>query len=786
MASSRRFSWRCLHLLAAAAVCGLLFLPGCSNLRSGGIAGNGQSPAEPGFLGVSVSDFTVSYARDVKNDPAVAGGVLRIERIFPGTAADRSALREGDLLVAINGTPLPPDQTVENFGRSIRTFAKGDVVTISGFSPQIFLFENGLAQPPGRYAETLARVFDHPKRLQNATVERKIKLEPFEYALTLGSRNDPRLKRELPPLLVLPPDAPSEARWMKVPASEDFDAFLQHAERAVTDIREDAFAPVPGVVALEADLHRQPQHILTIGRQIATRLYTDPFDALLASLFTYLETLPDTPIELPDLPVTPEQAIGQLAEFLSRKKAFERRFIRPDDAFDDAHIEALLHYAHSAYVSSDKPAAAVFEPAFNGKNLVRQFQHLEARIDYGAMRDAGRYLLRFFSNQRLARLHRLLADLAGRTVELEGGGTLCVGSPDDDLHIAAADLIIDFGGNDTYLSLHPENRKAVIIDFDGNDLYRSAVPFEFAAGFRKLAFLLDRAGNDTYQALDGSLAAGMGGLGILVDQAGDDLYVAQQSSLGSGLFGAGILLDEAGTDRYVSAYFSQGVGMTGGIGTLLDRGGNDSYQSQGGKASSYAEAGLYDGLSQGVGIGLRGIARGGIGILADLSGDDAYRSGNFSQGTGYYFGTGILFDAQGNDRYHCSRYGQGAAAHSASGIFIDSQGDDLYRADIHAIGGAAWDLSTALFYDGDGDDAYHSPSAFSFGAADHSALAYHYDMGGDDHYGDHFYSSQTNAYHGGHSAGHFLNLGGRDRYPAPYSDDQRLIVNEFLFVDRTP
>ena len=41
---------------------------------------------------------------------------------------------------------------------------------------------------------------------------------------------------------------------------------------------------------------------------------------------------------------------------------------------------------------------------------------------------------------------------------------------------------------------------------------------------------------------------------------------------------------------------------------------------------------------------------------AKEEGDDVYDAGNFSQGTGYYFGVGVLDDASGNDRYLGSRY----------------------------------------------------------------------------------------------------------------------------------
>ncbi|MFP3912620.1 MAG: hypothetical protein ACLFUT_11140, partial [Desulfobacteraceae bacterium] len=233
-----------------------------------------------------------------------------------------------------------------------------------------------------------------------------------------------------------------------------------------------------------------------------------------------------------------------------------------------------------------------------------------------------------------------------------------------------------------------------------------------------------------------------------------------------------------------SGYRAQGVGLMGGLGILTDEKGDDQSLSEGLKPSGYEEPDMYDGFSQGVGVGLRNVGRGGIGILVDHNGNDTYRSGNFSQGTGYYFGAGLLFDFSGDDEYCCSRYGLGASAHSASGIFMDFSGDDAYHARVQAACGSAWDLSSAFFCDTAGNDRYTSSQHFSFGAADHNGLAFHYDLAGNDTYEGGFYTSQSNAYRGGHSAGIFINLGGMDSYPRPFLNNVSELHNEFLFIDQ--
>ena len=103
-------------------------------------------------------------------------------------------------------------------------------------------------------------------------------------------------------------------------------------------------------------------------------------------------------------------------------------------------------------------------------------------------------------------------------------------------------------------------------------------------------------------------------------------------------------------------------------------------------------------------------------MLQDLEGDDVYDAGNFSQGTGYYFGVGVLDDASGNDRYLGSRYSQGSSAHQAVGILIDRQGDDFYSGKIAANQAAAWDVAIAGLFDYSGNDEYHGAD-LSLGAS---------------------------------------------------------------------
>jgi hypothetical protein len=225
---------------------------------------------------------------------------------------------------------------------------------------------------------------------------------------------------------------------------------------------------------------------------------------------------------------------------------------------------------------------------------------------------------------------------------------------------------------------------------------------------------------------------------VLLDRAGNDVYVNEgdQSgfAMGVGWWGAGVLLDLAGADSYRGEVLAQGVGGPRGLGLLLDADGADRYQADGPSfASAYGTPAVHRGQSQGFGYGVRGYAAGGVGALLDLGGDDRYVAGEFSQAGGYYFGLGVLHDRAGNDLYHGNRYGQAFAAHQAAGILVDEAGDDQYWSMTAASQAGTWDQSVGLLLDKAGDDAYRCDGLGQGGAA-MQAIALLIDLAGRDRY----------------------------------------------------
>ena len=347
--------------------------------------------------------------------------------------------------------------------------------------------------------------------------------------------------------------------------------------------------------------------------------------------------------------------------------------------------------------------------------------------------------------------------------------------------------VFDTGGNDAYtFSAPPPGLYQIIIDVSGDDVYESSADLAGpAAAVFSVSLLNDRAGNDRYVShRQGGIAAGLFGVAILIDDAGADRYVNDTPDAGwaegIGFYGAGVLIDRAGDDRYEAQILAQGVGGPRGVGIIVDGAGNDTYTANGPDfPSRYGTPGVFAGLSQGFGLGIRGYSAGGVGAIYDLAGDDIYSVGEFGQGTGYFQALGILHDVAGNDRYLGSRYAQGSAAHQAAGILLDDAGADSYTCPGPAAQGAAWDMSVAMLIDRSGDDTY-SAAGLSQGSAAQQAVAIHIDLDGRDVHscvGACLGRSSDNAYH--HDADKLFNFsasidrGGRiDQYPEPFSNNQ--------------
>ena len=262
-----------------------------------------------------------------------------------------------------------------------------------------------------------------------------------------------------------------------------------------------------------------------------------------------------------------------------------------------------------------------------------------------------------------------------------------------------------------------------------------------------VGILLDARGDDVYQADRYAQGVGQFGFGLCADLGGDDQYFVKFSGQGCGYFGIGLLLDSDGRDRYRLYADGQGLGGVGGVGVLADRTGDDFYEAvRDAKITgrpSYHSPGQAITVSnaQGCAMGRRGDGAdghcwaGGLGALLDSEGNDKYVSGNWTMGTGYWFGTGILHDGGGNDEYNGVCYSQATGAHFCIGVLVDEGGNDLHKAEATSNMSVGWghDFTIALLVNLGGNDIYDvKGNGISYGI--NRSVTALIDAGGDDRY----------------------------------------------------
>jgi hypothetical protein len=348
-------------------------------------------------------------------------------------------------------------------------------------------------------------------------------------------------------------------------------------------------------------------------------------------------------------------------------------------------------------------------------------------------------------------------------------------------------VVIDLGGDDTYIegSASFERPVLIVIDLAGNDKYQGARPGIQGGAVLGVSMLVDRSGNDTYVAQDVAQGSCIGGVGILVDMEGNDRYVGLRRVQGQALGGLGILLDRAGRDDYRAAMWAQGFGGPLGFGVLDDLEGKDHYFAGGLYYDSYPETPGYEGWSQGVGAGLRQVADGGIGVILDGGGDDVYEYDYISHGGGYWLGMGFARDFGGNDRRYggtqtaynrgprgepmFQRFSNGFGCHYALGFLLDDGGDDTYGGTIMGLG-FGWDASVGVLCDFGGNDRYEATGGGTQGNGAQASLGILFDYGGGDVYlGDwQGYASPSITYHPPRQCGgnfsFVIDYGGKDTY----------------------
>lgn len=373
---------------------------------------------------------------------------------------------------------------------------------------------------------------------------------------------------------------------------------------------------------------------------------------------------------------------------------------------------------------------------------------ISLRIDLKELFDAFHPVLNFLTNDNIMTLKKDIInrfkDNQNPIIyeEMTPFGKVIVGGANPNVYTEDAALVLDLGGDDVYLNnaggTRPGMNISLVIDWSGNDIYLSKANFSQGAGLLGGGFLIDLEGNDTFTSIDGSQGAGLWGIGILHHKGSNSSFSSRAFSQGVGQMGIGYLWSNSGNGIYLCSEYGQALGFFRGAGVLIDKAGNDYYKLGGLEPDFRDPERSTVSMGQGFGKGTRpdkdkyGVS-GGIGMLIDQGGNDTYIADYFAQGASYYYGIGILNDLSGNDRYISGRYSQGAGIHSSVGILIDEKGDDFYYASYGVAQGMGHDYGVGYFEDSHGNDRYFGGTLIQ-GAATHGGIGILIDLNGKDNY----------------------------------------------------
>jgi len=511
---------------------------------------------------------------------------------------------------------------------------------------------------------------------------------------------------------------------------------------------------------------------------------------------------------------SPEEALEAVEAALTGAQAGYAAALAP---LSRSEVAELASYLHSVFVGSNNQGHTLTDRG-TGRRLCDLMERMDRRAWFAAA-DALAPLV----DPELLRQLKALPDQGNEKAEgVTGGvarnivtsaGNIVVGGKGKNTYdlekMRDVSVVIDLGGDDVYRDGAASLARPVLIliDLGGDDKYEASRPGVQGGAIMGVSMLVDLEGDDVYRAQDVAQGSALCGVGILVDFAGNDWYAGIRRLQGHALGGIGILLDRAGKDSYRAAMWAQGFGAPLGFGVLDDLDGQDQYYVGGLYYDSYPETPGYEGWGQGVGAGLRQAANGGIGVILDGGGDDVYEYDYLSHGGGYWMGIGFARDFGGNDRryggtrktYHggprtepeFQRFSCGFGCHYALGFCFDDAGDDTYGGTIMGLG-FAWDDAVGVLCDFAGNDRYEATGGGTQGNGAQAGLGILFDYTGNDTYLGYGqgYASPSITYHPqGQCGGNFsfvIDYVGKDSYGCGAQDNsynQRGAAGGFL-IDR--
>jgi hypothetical protein len=370
-------------------------------------------------------------------------------------------------------------------------------------------------------------------------------------------------------------------------------------------------------------------------------------------------------------------------------------------------------------------------------------------------------------------------------------GAIIIGGKEDNAYqldqMRDVAVVIDLGGGNTYLegTVGLERPVLMVINLGGNNVFRGTKPGIQGGAILGVSMVLNVGGNNVYEAYDVAQGSAIAGVGIVIDYGPKNRYRGVRRVQGQAIGGIGILIGRGGQNDYHAAMWAQGMGAPLGFGLLDNVTGNNHYYCGGmWRNSYYPETPGYEGWGQGVGAGIRQVASGGIGVILDNGGENTYEFDYLAHGGGYWCGLGFARDFGGNTKRMITRnaynggprtqtsfqrFGCGWGCHYAMGFMFDDSGNDLYEGTIMGTG-MAWDCSMGVLCDFAGNDRYAATGGLTQGTGGQMGFGILFDYNGDDVYEGYGqgYASSGISYHKlpycGGNFGFLVDYGGKDTY----------------------
>ena len=336
---------------------------------------------------------------------------------------------------------------------------------------------------------------------------------------------------------------------------------------------------------------------------------------------------------------------------------------------------------------------------------VTRLKSLLAKVDLTRIRSAGIALVSAV-DEAIDQLKTIRDDVAGPTMATVAGVRIMIlPRKGESVDVTDADLVIALGGHNTFSGKIAAGvtRTGVLIDL-GDDSSYFTRDQSMGCGLLGVGYAYLGATRTSILSGDASVGAGIAGVGVARFDGVETRVRSGSMVQGFGYQGVGLCLDARADSYWRSASWAQGAARTGGIGWLVDRGGNDFYESTGIKTTSRtSKRSSSQGYSAGYGADVTE-EPGGIGLLSDLNGDDVYRAESDALGSADWRGLGSLFDRAGGDQYIASQLAVATAVHQSFGMLADAAGNDVSILGGGAGLGAAYADSVSVWLDRDGAD----------------------------------------------------------------------------------